>query len=141
MLDLLLWRTTFRWKLRPHHVTGDAKYSTRENVAALEKAGIRAYVAIPNYYDFRNTGLFGAGHFRYDPGKDLYVCPADEHLRRHARTGGNRGTRYRAKAQACNSCELKKRCTASENGRTIYRRPDEDYYERVQAYRGTYPYE
>src|SRR3712207_5706601 len=56
MLDLL-WSTIFRWRLRPRQVTGDAKYGTRENVAALEKVGIRAYVAIPNF-DFRNTGLF-----------------------------------------------------------------------------------
>nr|MDQ5819476.1 transposase [Actinomycetota bacterium] len=139
MLDLL-WRTAFRWRLRPHQVTGDAKYGTRQNVAALEKAGIRAYVAIPNF-DFRHTGLFGTGHFRYDPEKDLYVCPADEYLHRHARTSGDRGTRYRAKPQACNACELKKRCTDSEKGRTIYRRPDEDYYERVRAYRGGFPYE
>jgi hypothetical protein len=139
MLDLL-WRTAFRWGLRPHQVTGDAKYGTRQNVPALEKAGIRAYVAIPNF-DFRHTGLFGTGHFRYDPEKDLYVCPADEHLHRHARTSGDRGTRYRAKLQACNACELKKRCTDSEKGRIIYRRSDEDYYERVRAYRGSFPYE
>ena len=100
MLDLL-WRTAFRWRSWPDQVTGDAKYGTRQNVAALEKTGIRAYVAIPNYFDFRHTGLFGTGHFRYDPEKDLYVCPADEHLHRHARTSGDRGTRYRVKAQAC----------------------------------------
>src|SRR5215216_4130612 len=28
--------------------------------------------------------------------EDAYVCPAEEHLHRHARTSGNRGTRYRA---------------------------------------------
>ena len=139
MLDLL-WSTAFRWHIRPGRVTGDAKYDAHQNVAALEKAGIRAYVAIPNF-DFRDTGFFGPGHFRYDPEKGFYVCPADERLHRHARTGGNRGTRYRAKAQACNACELKKRCTDSEKGRTIYRRPDEDYYERVRAYRGSFPYE
>jgi hypothetical protein len=139
MLDLL-WSTAFRWHIRPRRITGDAKFGTRPNVAALEKAGIRAYVAIPNF-DFRDTGLFGAGHFRYDPEKDLYVCPADEHLHRHARTSGDRATRYRAKPEACKGCELKKRCTDSEKGRTIYRRPDEDYYERVRAYRGSFPYE
>jgi transposase len=139
MLDLL-WRSVFRWRLWPHRVTGDAKYGTRQNVAALEKAGIRAYVAIPNF-DFRDTGLFGTGHFRYDPEKDLYVCPADEHLHRHAQTSGDRGTRYWAKPEACNGCELKKRCTDSKKGRTIYRRPDEDYYQRVRAYRGSFPYE
>jgi hypothetical protein len=139
MLDLL-WRTAFRWHIRPRRVTGDAKYGTRENVAALEKADIRAYVAIPNF-DFRDTGLFGPGHFRYDPEKDVYICPADEHLHRRARTSGNRGTQYRAKAKVCNACELKARCTTSERGRMLYRPFEEDYYDRVRAYRGTFPYE
>jgi hypothetical protein len=80
MLDLL-WRAVFRWRLRPHYLTGDARYGTRKNVAAIEKAGIRAYVAIPNYFDFRNTGLFGPGHFRYDAQGDHYVCPAGQILR------------------------------------------------------------
>ena len=90
MLDLL-WSTIFRWHIHPRQVTGDAKYGTRENVAALERVGIRAYVAIPNF-DFRGTGLFGPGHFRYDPEKDVYVCPAGEHLHWRARNSGARGT-------------------------------------------------
>jgi Transposase DDE domain len=139
MLDLL-WSTIFRWHIHPRQVTGDAKYGTRENVAALERVGIRAYVAIPNF-DFRDTGLFGPGHFRYDPEKDVYVCPAGEHLHWRARNSGARGTMYRAKAEACNASELKKRCTDSENGRTIYRPRDEDYYDRARAYRETFPYE
>jgi transposase len=126
MLDLL-WSTIFRWCIHPRQVTGDAKYGTRENVAGLERMGIRAYVAIPNF-DFRDTGLFGPGHFRYDPEKDVHVCPAGELLRRRARNSGARGTMYRAKPETCNACELKKLCTDSKNGRTVYRPRDEDYY-------------
>src|SRR5215207_2506886 len=109
MLDLL-WRTAFRWRLWPDHITGAAKYGTRENVAALEKAGIRAYVAIPNF-DFRDTGLFGPGHFRYDPENDHYLCPAGQTLRCHNQDYHNRRKRYRAKPSICNACELKAKCT------------------------------
>jgi hypothetical protein len=45
MLDLL-WRTSFRWKLRPRQVTGDTAYGTTENCAAVERAGIRAFVPL-----------------------------------------------------------------------------------------------
>ena len=41
MLDML-WRSAFRWKSRPRRVTGDSAYGTVENIAAIEKAGIRA---------------------------------------------------------------------------------------------------
>jgi transposase len=39
----LLFRSCFRWRLRPRSVTGDGAYGTKENIAAIEKAGIRAY--------------------------------------------------------------------------------------------------
>ena len=34
----MLFRSTFRWRLRPRSATGDAAYGTRENIAAIEKA-------------------------------------------------------------------------------------------------------
>jgi hypothetical protein len=139
MLDLL-WHTAFRWRIRPRQVTGDARYATRENVAALEQAGIRAYVAIPNF-DFRDTGLFGPGHFRYDPENDNYLCPAGQTLRFQSKDHRNRRKRYRAKPSICNTCELKAKCTTSERGRMLYRPFEEDFYDRVRGYRGTFAYE
>jgi transposase len=43
MLDLL-WRTAFGWKLRPHHVKADGTYGTAENIEAVERSGIHAYL-------------------------------------------------------------------------------------------------
>jgi Transposase DDE domain len=48
MLDLI-WRTRFRWGARVRRVTGDATYGTREIVAAVEKAGIRAYLSMADF--------------------------------------------------------------------------------------------
>lgn len=44
----LIFRTRFRWKLRPRHVTGDTKYGTLQNIKAMEDADIRAYVPLPD---------------------------------------------------------------------------------------------
>jgi transposase len=41
MLELLF-RSRFRWRLHPRSVSADAAYGTTENIAAIEKAGIRA---------------------------------------------------------------------------------------------------
>ena len=139
MLDLL-WSTVFRWRIQPRQVTGDARYGTRENVAALERAGIRAYVVLPNF-DFRDTGFFGPGHFRYDPENDHYLCPAGQSLRFQNQDRRNRRKRYRAKPPICNACELKARCTTSERGRVLYRAFEEDFCDGVRAYRGTFAYE
>ena len=84
----MLFRSTFRWGLRPRSVTGDAAYGTRENIAAIEKAGIRAYAALPE--QGKRTSLFTIEDFVYDADRDLYICPAGEALRRQGydRRGG-----------------------------------------------------
>jgi hypothetical protein len=81
-------RSAFRWRLRPRSVTGDAAYGTRENIAAIEKAGIRAYAALPDQGE--RTSLFTKEAFAYDAEWDVYTCPAGEILRRqgHDRRGG-----------------------------------------------------
>jgi hypothetical protein len=43
--------------------------------------------------------------------------------------------------EACNACELKAKCTTSERGRMLYRPFEEDFYDRVRAYRGTFAYD
>jgi transposase len=52
----LLWRVCFRWQLRPRQATGDTTYATVENIRALEDAGIRAYVPLP---DWDRTAYYG----------------------------------------------------------------------------------
>jgi hypothetical protein len=80
MLNLLLWRSAFRWCLWPDHVTGDAKYGTAENVAAIEQANIRAFVAL-HRSGGRRPNIFGREDFTYNSKEDVYLCPAGELLR------------------------------------------------------------
>ncbi len=144
MLDLL-WHTCFRWKIRPHHATADGKYGTLENIAALEEAGVRAYVAL--HESGSKRGSFPKGDFRYDPARDVYACPAGRLLRplgKKTKVEDRRDgkvTFYRARASECAVCQLRTQCTSNKNGRQLRRDPKERYAERVRAYRGTYPYE
>jgi len=137
MLDLL-WRGCFRWKLRPHHVTADGIYGTAENIADIEKAGIRAYVAL-HEAGGSNQKFFPKSAFIYDAEKGLYACPGDEFLR-FTTVQGDQGKRYKARAKACSACSLKPQCTTNKEGRTIFRHFDEEYLERVRSYRDTEPY-
>ncbi len=110
MLDLL-WRTAFRWKLRPHHVTGDGKYGTIENIAAVEGSGIRAYLGL-HEAGGRGSGFFPKSAFAYDAEEDLYLwCPAGETLRAlgDAQDNRRRGkiVTYRARGSVCAACDLK----------------------------------
>ncbi len=137
MLDLI-WRTRFRWKLWPRQVTGDSKYGTEENIVALETQHIRAYVPLPDI-DHR-TEFFSAERFRYDVGRDVYICPAGKELHFFQAHSTERSRRYRARAKDCNHCPLKAKCTTSKQGRSLCRSVDEEYLDQVRAYHTTEAY-
>jgi len=137
MLEMLF-RSRFRWRLHPRSVTGDATYGTRENIAAIEKAGIRAYTALPE--QGKRTSLLTIDAFVYDAEKDLYTCPAGETLRRRGHDYRGGYVRYAAKASACNECPLKSKCTKGPKGRWVSRSLEEEYLDRVRAYRDTEAY-
>jgi transposase len=131
----LLWRVCFRWKLRPKQVTGDTAYGTLKNIVAIEDAGIRAYVPLPDF-DHR-TPLFGRDRLTYEPADDLYRCPGGHELRVRKHKHTERTRVYQAPAPACNACSLKTQCTTSAKGRQVKRSFDEAYLERVRGYHAT----
>ena len=142
MLDLL-WHTAFRWKLRPHHVTGDGKYGTIENIAGVERSGIRAYLGL--HEAGGRVGFFRKSAFAYDAEKDLYICPAGETLRalgdpQDIRRRGKVVT-YRARGSVCAACSLKEQCTTNKNGRSLRRGPGDEYIDLLRVYMQTEPYQ
>jgi transposase len=135
MLDLL-WRTCFRWRLRPHHVTGDSIYGSLQNIRTVEDGGIRAFVPVRDWtHNF--PGSFSKKDFRYDERRNLYICPEGEDLRHIGNSYTERVSKYRADAATCNSCALKAKCTRADSGRLLRRSFDEHYIERVRAYHET----
>src|SRR5215211_2070429 len=131
LLDLL-WRVRFRWHLRPKRVVGDTTYGTVENIQAVEEAGIRAYVPLPNWD--QRTPFYGPSRFTYDRERDEYRCPEGHPLSRFTAKYTEGVTVYRADAATCNACPVKAACTTSEHGRTLHRSFQAEYLERVQAY-------
>jgi len=138
MLDLL-WRTVFRWGAQVRRVTGDSTYGTKENIAGVEKASIRAYVSMADFEG--RSPYYGSSRFVYDAEQDLYRCPQGEPLRLYTHSYTERLSRYRADPEICNACPLKPECTPGDSGRVLMRSFDEELLERVRAYRQTEPYE
>jgi transposase len=137
MLDLL-WRSRFRWRVRVRRVTGDSTYGTKEIVAAVEKAGIRAYVSMADFE--KKSPYYGKSSFTFDREGDLYRCPTGESLRLYTHSYTERVTKYRADPESCRACPLKPGCTPGAGGRMVMRSFDEEFLERVVAYRETEPY-
>ncbi|HEY0737413.1 MAG TPA: transposase, partial [Herpetosiphonaceae bacterium] len=137
LLDLLWW-ARFRWHLPLRQVTGDTTYGTAEMIVALEAAGMRAYVPLPDF-DAR-TPFFGKQAFTYDPQADSYTCPAGAVLPYHTTHFTQRVIYYRAAATVCNACPLNAKCTTSARGRMVRRSFDEEQIDRVRASHQTEPY-
>jgi transposase len=138
MLDLL-WRVRFRWRLRPRRAVGDTTYGTTENIRALEEAGIRAYVPLPNFDN--RTPFYGASRFAYDAERDEYRCPQGQPLRRRKAKYTEEVVVYQADATTCNACPVKAACTTSARGRQVRRSFHAEYLDRARAYHGTPAYE
>ncbi len=135
----LIFRTRFRWKLRPRFVTGDTKYGTIENIKALEDAHIRAYVPLPDWEQM--PPYYGPSKFTYDAAQDVYVCPQGQLLRPFRTEQKAEKVEYRADAAACNACPLKAQCTSSQQGRQLHRSFHASYLERVKGYHQTPAYQ
>ncbi len=134
----LLWRTRFRWKIRPRQVTADTKYGTVENVVAVDAERIRFYVPLSEAG--QRAGLFGDHDFRYDPTEDTYRCPGGTVLRFLSQSGATHRRIYQAPAADCTGCALRERCTSSPRGRRVSRSLDEDALDRVRGHHATEAY-
>lgn len=138
MLDLV-WRSRFRFRLHPRQVTGDTTYGTVENIAALEHAGIHAYVPLPDFDE--RTAFFGKSKFRYDAASDTYICPNGETLRFRKNKNTERVRIYQATGDTCTVCPLKAQCTDSSQGRQVRRSFDDEFLDRVRSYHETEDYQ
>jgi hypothetical protein len=137
LLDLA-WHVRFRFHLRPHQATGDTTYGTLENITALEREGIRAYMPLPDWE--HTTAYSGPRRFTYDATRDVYVCPQGQLLRPYRRELSAEKVEYRAAPATCNACPVKVECTPSAHGRVVHRHFAEDYLDRVRAYHQGEPY-
>jgi hypothetical protein len=117
ILDLVDWVRS-RWMIEQRLAVGDAKYGTVPNIVGLEERGIKAYLPTS---DFSNrTKYYPATLFQYDPEKDHYVCPQGRILLLVSRRKSEQVLLYKSKAEACNACPVKTKCTGSKSGRYIW---------------------
>ncbi len=138
LLDLL-WRVSFRWRVRPKQATGDATYGTVEILKALEDAHIRAYIPVAE--KGQRTDYYGLAQFTYDAIHDQYRCPQGQLLFPFHREEQAQVVEYRAVAGTCNACPVKAACTESNRGRHIHRSFFAEYLERVKGYQQTFAYQ
>lgn len=94
-----------------------------EAIAAVAYALFLLGAALILEFSARNTHsrakLYRHRGFRFHRHLDVWECPAGEHLARRETDHARKLVRYRARAEKCNSCALKAKCTDSDNGREV----------------------
>ncbi|MBA3916795.1 MAG: IS1182 family transposase [Acidobacteriales bacterium] len=112
-------------------ICADAGYDHNPSWKELEDQGISVVVKAN---DQKPSGPFTKDQFRYDAGRDCYVCPVGQTL---AYRSTDKKTQHRiytvANATICRTCPQKMACSKSWTGRTIARIPLEEIRPVVQA--------
>ena len=98
-------------------VLADRGYFNGAEILACDKAGITAYVPKTLTSNNQARGLFGRGHFVYQPEEDEYECPAGQRLIYRC-TDEDKGKAIRRYwSSACSRCPLKPKCTTGKQRR------------------------
>jgi transposase len=137
LLDLMDWVCS-RWRIEPKIAVGDTKYGTVPNIVGLEERGIKAYLPTSDFS--QRTKYYSAKLFTYDSEKDHYVCPQGQILPLVSRRKSEQVLLYESKAEVCNACPLKGKCTGSKSGRYIFRSFFQEYLDKAEGYRQTEAY-
>ena len=111
-------------------VVADRGYFKVEDIEACEKAGCIPHVPRPQRGSSVREGFFRKDEFRYDAGRDAYVCPAGKVLTpiRHGRLRDLAKVDY-GNRRACRDCPMRARCT--NDVRSVSRLENEAVLDRM----------
>lgn len=107
----------------------DSGYGTAENFVACQKRGIVCHMAnmAQTQEPARQAkGIFHESQFRYDPLRDIYICPASNEMKPRRLHSKRRTREYHLPKRICAECLLRNQCTRAQNGRTIQRHEHEE---------------
>lgn len=114
-------------------VLGDKGFYQADDLKKCEENNTITFVSKQTYSNSTNDRDFYTDRFKYDKEKDIYLCPANQELKRvKHRKEDVKQIRYK-NFDACGICEYKDRCTTAKRGRTISRSKDQDFLDTVDA--------
>jgi len=114
-------------------VLADKGFYQAEDLKKCEENNTTTYVSKQTYSNSTNDRDFYTDRFKYSKDKDIYVCPANQELKRiKHRKEDVKQIKYR-NYEACKNCVYKERCTTSKKGRIISRSKDQDFLDIVDA--------
>lgn len=109
----------------------DKGYFKSEEILTCEKAGITPTVSKPLTSGASAKGRFDRADFAYNADKDVYVCPAGEHLIYRSTSELDGKVQRLYYSSFCAGCVIKDKCTPSKE-RRIRRWEHEEILDRMQ---------
>lgn len=99
------------------HALADKGYFSGDEIAACDKVGITVTMPRPETSGNRSKGMYVKADFKYDPTRDVYICPTgDELTYRYTREEDGLQVR-RYWTNECQHCPVKSRCTTGKERR------------------------
>jgi transposase len=114
-------------------VLADKGYYKAKDLKKCTENGITVYITKQTYANGTKDQPFYSDQFKYNPTKNVYLCPAGKELpyyRARKKDGKIIGYEYR-NYDFCKDCEFKSRCTSAKKGRSICRHADQDFLDRI----------
>jgi transposase len=116
----------------PINILADKGYSNGEQASRCEEAGMVPHV--PSRRGINNLGdgsLLDRSAFLYRSETDNFLCPQGKELKRKQLSRKDRAVYYRADANDCGNCAMKRRCTQAPQ-RSVTRHLYDEVLNRMQ---------
>ena len=133
---MMIKRTNERLGLKPSRLAADTAYGTGKFLSWLIGTGITPHIPVWDMSE-RHDGTFSRSDFKFDKGRNIYICPAGKLLRTTGRILSNNTLRYLASTYDCGPCPLKSKCCPNTPQRKIPRAINEDTRDHVRAIMST----
>jgi len=122
-------------------VVADKGYFSGPDIKDSQDAGMTPLVPKGDTSGSEKKGIFNRSMFRYDAGKDVYICPSNKELT-YRFSGVENGLtikRYFLDIMTCRACSLKPQCSKSSGQRRMSRWEHQDTIDSMDELMATMP--
>jgi transposase len=100
----------------PEESSADAGYFSYENLEYAQQKGLDTYIP-DNFFEALDKNnkaekRYHKSNFRYDPERDMYICPENKNLKRYPEMKRRRKSPFLVyRGESCRGCAVKNECT------------------------------
>src|SRR2546421_2803221 len=134
-------RTQERFEIKPAYLAADTAYGSADTLNwIVNQKKIAPHIPVIDKSK-REDGPFSREAFRFDPERNIYLCPAGKVLTTTGHIGPDHAIRYQASLSDCRACVLKPKCCPKMPARRIVRDVNEDARDIARALAKTEAFE